>query len=130
VPLARKPSLGAFTGQSRSAPESEFTVKFPYQANAVLRQPAVPVEAPARRRVVVVEDQDDAREMLRILLETNGHFVEEASDGSAAVETIQREHPDVALVDIGLPGMTGYDVARKIRENRALADVFLVACNI
>jgi len=65
--------------------------------------------------------------MMRILLETAGHIVIEESDGLAAVQAIEREHPDVAFIDIGLPVMTGYEVARKIRENSSLDDVVLVA---
>ncbi len=56
-----------------------------------------------------------------------GHVVVEQSDGASAVEAIQREHPDVALIDIGLPVMSGYGVAKKIRENPNYDDIVLVA---
>jgi CheY-like chemotaxis protein len=83
--------------------------------------------ARSARRIVLVEDQLDAREMMRALLELKGHSVVEAGDGRAAVETIERERPDVAVVDIGLPVMTGYEVAREIRRNQALDGVMLIA---
>jgi CheY-like chemotaxis protein len=83
--------------------------------------------AATARRVLVVEDQDDSREMLRVLLETMGHTVVEEADGVAAVAAIEREHPDVALIDIGLPIMSGYEVARRVRENHLFDDVVLVA---
>lgn len=78
-------------------------------------------------RIVLVEDQPDAREMMRLLLTMRGHQVIEAEDGGAGVDAIERVRPDVALVDIGLPTMSGYDVARRIRGNRALDSVTLVA---
>ena len=84
-------------------------------------------QAADARRVVVVEDQDDSREMLRVLLESMGHTVIDEPDGARAIAAIEREHPDVALIDIGLPVMSGYDVARRLRQNPLLDDVVLVA---
>jgi CheY-like chemotaxis protein len=78
-------------------------------------------------RILVVEDQDDAREMLRVLLESMGHVILEEADGASAVAAIEREHPDVALIDIGLPVMSGYEVARRVRGNNLFDDVVLVA---
>ena len=65
--------------------------------------------------------------MLRLALERRGHVVLDASDGFEAVELITKEHPDVALIDIGLPTMHGYEVARTIRAREHLDDVMLVA---
>jgi two-component system CheB/CheR fusion protein len=76
---------------------------------------------------VLVEDQPDAREMMRLLLVKRGHDVVEAADGLAGVDAIERVRPHAALVDIGLPAMNGYDVARRIRGNRSLDSVILVA---
>ena len=106
---------------------SEFVVTLPRQPHAVIHRLNETRQAADTRRVLIVEDQDDAREMLRVLLESLGHIVIEESDGSAAVKSIEREHPDIALIDIGLPVMSGYDVARKIREQRSLDDIILVA---
>jgi PAS domain S-box-containing protein len=69
-----------------------------------------------RRRVLIVEDNDDAREMLKLLLEHEGHEVYEAADGTEAVRAASRLHPDLALVDLGLPILDGYEVARFIRR--------------
>ena len=63
-----------------------------------------------------MEDNDDNREMTRILLETSGHQVYEAADGRSAVELAVQLEPDVVLIDIGLPGIDGYEVARQIRS--------------
>jgi two-component system CheB/CheR fusion protein len=61
------------------------------------------------------------------LLEYVGHRVETAVDGLSGVELIERTHPDVALVDIGLPKMNGYQLAGRIRSNEAHRDVYLAA---
>jgi two-component system CheB/CheR fusion protein len=105
---------------------SKFVVLLPRQDHAVLNSTRR-TGSPSPARVVIVEDQDDTREMLRVLLESGGHVVLEESNGKAAVDTIEREHPDVALIDIGLPVMNGYEVARRLRSNPVLDDVMLVA---
>src|SRR5437879_3305589 len=67
------------------------------------------------RRVLLVEDNDDGRMTLRILLELNGFGVEEAADGLQGVAKGLAYRPEVAVVDIGLPGLNGYEVARRLR---------------
>ncbi len=67
------------------------------------------------RRVVHVEDDDDTRLVFRAALEIGGHHVEEARDGIEGLARILAENPHVAFVDIGLPGMDGYEVARRVR---------------
>ena len=80
-----------------------------------------------RCRIVLVDDQDDSREMLRMLLESRDHTVLDAADGESAIALIEREKPDVAFIDIGLPVMSGYEVAQQIRARKELANVRLVA---
>jgi CheY-like chemotaxis protein/anti-sigma regulatory factor (Ser/Thr protein kinase) len=79
-----------------------------------------------RRRILIVEDNDDAREVLRRLLEHAGHEVHEAVDGPSGVETAERVRPDVALIDLGLPRLDGYEVARRLRA-RLGSDRLLLA---
>ena len=67
------------------------------------------------RSILIVEDNDDAREALRMLLELDGHVVEAAAEGVQALEIVRDKDPDVALVDIGLPGIDGFEVARRAR---------------
>jgi signal transduction histidine kinase/DNA-binding NarL/FixJ family response regulator len=67
------------------------------------------------RRVLIVEDDRDARSMLRHLLELEGHKVSEAEDGAAAIELARTERPEVVLIDIGLPRFDGYELARRLR---------------
>jgi signal transduction histidine kinase/ActR/RegA family two-component response regulator len=77
--------------------------------------------------ILIIEDNADVRSMLKTLLEFAGHHVEIAGDGVQGFEMIELQPPDVALVDIGLPGLNGYDLARKIRADKDYRDVFLVA---
>jgi CheY-like chemotaxis protein len=68
-----------------------------------------------RRRVLLIEDNPDGRESLRMLLSYLGHQVDVAADGEEGVQKALALLPDLALVDIGLPGMNGYEAARRIR---------------
>ena len=88
---------------------------------------SAPAPAAQRLRVLIVEDNPDARESLQLLIELAGHEVETAEDGPGALDKFRAVIPDVALVDIGLPGMDGYDVARAVRQDPATRDVRLIA---
>jgi PAS domain S-box-containing protein len=96
---------------------SQFLVRLPLAADSP--QPAdgqdPPRPPPPALKVLIVEDDDDSREMLRLLLELDGHDVRVAGDGAAALDEIDRRAVDVAVIDIGLPGMDGYELARQIR---------------
>jgi CheY-like chemotaxis protein len=70
---------------------------------------------PKRRRVLVIEDNADAASSLRALLELDGHSVEVAVDGPTGLDALLAHRPDAAVVDIGLPGMNGFDVAKHSR---------------
>ena len=96
---------------------SRFTVRLP----ATVVSPAPTGDAPARgdrrQQILVVEDNEDAREMLCALVRLLGHEVHDASDGASAVEMALNLRPDLSLIDIGLPGVDGYEVARRIRSD-------------
>jgi PAS domain S-box-containing protein len=109
---------------------SEFTVRLPLSREApgaavsprdIDRQPSPP------RRVLVVDDNRDAADSLALLLELNGHQVRTAYDGLAGVELARDFHPHIVLLDIGLPGLNGYDAARAMREEARGEGVVLVA---
>jgi CheY-like chemotaxis protein len=72
---------------------------------------------PVGRSILIVEDNADARDALRVLLELEGHVVETAGEGQRALELVRTADPDIALVDIGLPGIDGHEVARRVRAN-------------
>ena len=81
----------------------------------------------ARRRVLVVEDNRDAQEALQCLLALWGHEVLVAADGTSGYESAVALRPDVALIDLGLPGIDGYEVARKVRAALGSASPLLIA---
>jgi signal transduction histidine kinase/ActR/RegA family two-component response regulator len=107
---------------------SEFCVRLPLskcEPKSRHRRTVTRTDGPLR--ILIIEDNVDVRSMLKTLLEFAGHQVEIAGDGVRGVEMIELQHPDVALVDIGLPGLNGYDLARRIRGDKDCRDVFLVA---
>jgi signal transduction histidine kinase/DNA-binding response OmpR family regulator len=89
--------------------------------------PVTGVPATRSRRVLVVDDNEDAVESLADALAELGHTVETAYDGPAALGVLQRYTPDVAFLDVGLPVMDGYELARRIREDRRFARTVLIA---
>jgi two-component system, chemotaxis family, CheB/CheR fusion protein len=104
----------------------------------VVRLPVAPASAvapgtrrntpwPAGKRVVVIEDNPDGAEMLSLLLEYAGYEVFTAEDGKSGIELIERVAPQVALVDIGLPVMDGFEVARWVRAQPQHRDLYLLA---
>jgi CheY-like chemotaxis protein len=107
-----------------------FTVALP-EAQAPDRTDPMP--EPARKaaatglRVLVVEDGDDAREMMEAMLSLHGHEVRTAPDGAAALREAARFAPDAVLLDIGLPDLDGYEVARRLRAAPGSRGAFLVA---
>ena len=97
---------------------SVFTVRLPAlvdPAHEDARAAKAP-DAPRRQRILIIEDNVDNREMMRILLETSGNEIYEAPDGVSGVEMTIQLQPDTVLIDIGLPGIDGYEVARQIRS--------------
>jgi CheY-like chemotaxis protein len=81
--------------------------------------------APAARSILIVEDNADARDALRVLLELEGHAVEAVEEGQQALELARAKDPDIALVDIGLPGIDGYEIARRVRARDARRPVLI-----
>ena len=96
---------------------AQFTVTLPRRsAGATATEPRNSGAAAAPRRVLVVEDNADIRESLGLLLTMWGHGVDYADSGPAGVARAGEVEPDVALIDIGLPGLSGYEVAARIRQ--------------
>jgi two-component system CheB/CheR fusion protein len=84
-----------------------------------------PAEKAARRRVLVVEDNLDAVHSLVVLLRQDGHTVDFAINGYAALEVARELRPEVVLLDLGLPGLDGFDVCRRLKS--AFAEVRIIA---
>lgn len=73
------------------------------------------------RRVLIVEDNADQAETLKVFLSLKGHLLEVAASGPAAIELARRQRPDVVLLDLGLPGFDGFEVARRLRQEHGQA---------
>ena len=83
----------------------------------------------AKLTVVIVEDHDDTREMLAVLYRIWGCRVVEATNGLEAVEVASREHPELILIDGSLPYLDGLGATRRIRKNKLLSDIKIIALN-
>ena len=80
-----------------------------------------------KRRVLIADDNRDAAESLAMLLEIEGHTVTVVHDGQQALAAIEAARPDVALLDIGMPEMDGYEVARQVRGDSRGRSTLLIA---
>ena len=83
--------------------------------------------SPSGKRLLVVDDNQDAADSLAMLLKLQGHEVRVAYSGMAALEMTKTYSPDVVFLDIGMPGMDGYEVARRIRQTPGLGKIVLAA---
>lgn len=115
-------------GQGRGA---EFSFRLPLISAAAAAEPEeelpFAVAAAGARRILVVEDNPDAAATMRDFLELSGHHVELAASGTDGVEAARQFHPEVVLCDLGLPGMTGFEVAAELRRDPATRSAKLIA---
>ncbi|MGQ0750957.1 MAG: hybrid sensor histidine kinase/response regulator [Betaproteobacteria bacterium] len=120
---------GEVTAFSRGRDQgSEFTIYLPvHMQPAANAAGAAPRGSAPSRRVLVVDDNADAANTLCTILELFGHTVRCVYDGTSALATAESFRPDVILLDIGLPGMDGYEVARLIRAHPGLRTTKLIA---
>ena len=91
---------------------------------------AAPISEPSspyRQRILVVDDNEDSGATLATWLEITGHAVCRLRDGNALLAVAEAFQPEVILMDIGLPGMNGYELARQLRADRRFDKVLLVA---
>ncbi len=109
---------------------SEFVVRLPTAraAETAVRTPSAETAQPqGARRVLVVDDNVDAAESMALILKMSGYETQCAYDGPSAIDAAQYYHPDVVVLDIGLPGMTGYEVAQKLRAQPQFRDTPIIA---
>jgi signal transduction histidine kinase/CheY-like chemotaxis protein len=110
---------------------SEFVVCLPAlppeEANKHQRGEIESVTVPPKRRILIVDDNEDGARSLAMLLRLQGHEVRVANDGPAALEVARSDPPDLILLDLGMPGMDGYEVARRLRQEPRLEGVVLAA---
>ncbi|WP_161968028.1 response regulator [Fimbriiglobus ruber] len=83
--------------------------------------------SPSGHRLLVVDDNQDAADSLAMLLRLHGHEVRVAHSGQAALEATKAFNPGLIFLDIGMPGMDGFEVARRVRKTPGLEDVVLAA---
>jgi signal transduction histidine kinase len=125
----RVEAISAGSGQG-----SEFVVHLPLVTKEAQSREIIPTtsadHAPAPRacrRILVVDDNVDSAQCMALLLKIDGHEVYVAHDGRAAIDTAEMFHPQVVLLDIGLPKMNGYEVARRLREWPEMQKAVLIA---
>jgi len=123
---------GSISAKSKGPNQgSEFTIRL-HQSSLPSSHAADPITDNHRGfvrtlRILIVEDNADARDMMTDVLIGKGHDVRTAVDGPTALTAVDGWRPDVALLDIGLPGMSGHDVARRFRDDPLLQDTALIA---
>jgi signal transduction histidine kinase/ActR/RegA family two-component response regulator len=121
--------LGAVSARSGGpGTGTEFVVRLPGTVQRAAL-PAAALAAPSgqRCRVLLVDDQPDGLEMMTMLLEANGYQVLQAANGLDGLAAAQAQRPPVAVIDIGLPGISGYELARRLRADPATGAMLLVA---
>ncbi len=118
---------GEITAHSAGSNQgSEFVIRLPiHSAAPVAAEPAQTAHSRKRRRVLLVDDNHDNAKTLALLLEAEGHEIALAHSGPDAIQMAGHFHPDTALLDIGLPGMSGYELAGRLREGHP--DLLLIA---
>lgn len=80
-----------------------------------------------RGRVLLVDDNEDTRRMLKLLLEVNGYEVIQAKDGREATQIAKEEHPDLILMDLMMPGVDGFDATQQIRQMEEMSQIPIIA---
>jgi len=109
---------------------SEFIVRIPRRIVSDSPQPetiAIEPKTTRKRRVLIADDNRDAAESLAMLLQMDGHTVTVVHDGRQALSTLETLRPEVALLDIGMPEIDGYEVARRVRLDTRIRNMFLIA---
>src|SRR6266508_2176055 len=106
---------------------AQFTVRVPIEVASTPPPPPAASGPDRSRTILIVEDNDDARESLRFLLESLGHRVIAAGDGHSGLALALHHQPEVVLIDLGLPGLDGYEVARALRGSATGKTAALIA---
>ena len=107
---------------------SEFVVRIPELRVATVKTPVAPTRSPAPRarlRLLLVDDNVDSARTLAMLLELSGHEVHVVHDGAAALAAVAKDAVDCVLLDIGMPEMSGYEVAQRLRGERTFTGTLI-----
>jgi PAS domain S-box-containing protein len=119
---------GSVSASSTPGEGSVFAVRLPVIETPAAERPESAVDKPttAPRRILIVDDNPDTAQSMAWLLKHAGHRVEVAHDGRSAIDAARDQRPDIMLLDIGLPGMDGYGVARRIRQDEGCKDTVII----
>ncbi|MBW1854785.1 MAG: response regulator [Deltaproteobacteria bacterium] len=127
---------GTITVDSIEGEGTTFTIKFPItkkiRKGQVKEEKVVPIKRkPQKARILVVEDEEDVRHLLRDILIDAGHNVEVANDGHEGIEVFKKKKFDLVFTDLGMPVMSGWEVAKKIKSiNREIPVVLITGWNV
>jgi len=131
IAQAQQNSMSFFITSEGPGKGSEFMVRLPAGAARAEEIPRLPAKTPQanahRARILIVDDNVDMVGGLVRLLELLGHDVRTAYDGPAAIETARVHRPEFVLLDLGLPGMDGYQVATRLRQEQGSQDAVIIA---
>ena len=120
--------MSAFTRTDSPACEVTDSRREPSNANPSNAEvPGTPEGRRRTRRILVADDNIDAGESLAMLLRLDGHEVQLATNGPEALDVFTRMRPEIAILDIGMPGLNGYEVALRIRAQTRDRSVMLIA---
>jgi DNA-binding response OmpR family regulator len=117
APRPQPHALASSSGRPRGGRRSEASTSGRHDASR---------QSELRRRILVIDDEPSIRLLTRVNLGASGIEVLEASDGQAGVELARREHPDLVLLDVMMPGVDGWDVARQLGDDEATAEIPIV----
>ena len=112
---------------------SEFVVRLPWDRSLIAPAPVMNSPQPSEqdiglsRRILIIDDNADAADSLATVLDMHWHHTRTAYDGPSGILAAQEFLPDIILLDIGLPGMSGYEVARKLRQDPIVSETMLIA---
>ena len=106
---------------------AQFTVRLPVEAAGTPAPTPAVVTSERSRSILLIEDNEDARESLRLLLESLGHRVFEAAEGGSGLALARHHRPEIVLIDLGLPGLDGYEVAQALRASPGGGTTTLIA---
>ncbi len=116
--------------EARSAGEghgSQFVVRLPLQEAPAPAEPDEAVETQTCRDILLIEDEPDVAEVLTLIISRVGHAVRVASTAQEGLEMARHDRPDLIICDLGLPGVSGYELAEMVRADESLGDIPLVA---
>ena len=118
---------GTVSVSSNAGAGAVFSVRFPETAEPQSQARQLHETAANPRCVLLVEDNEDVRQMFAASLRLRGHTVHEAPDGMSGLRAAEQNRPEIAIIDIGLPDIDGYEVARRLRANDGTRRLYLVA---